>query len=59
MIQFLILLTAGGTSRFPVVVIAPDMESAEAMGKAIATESGLIYSDTKQLGRISFSQKQG
>lgn len=59
MIQFLILLTAGGTSRFPVVVIAPDMESAEAMGRAIAAESGLIYAETKQLGRISFSQNQG
>jgi|GEM_PF-6243843 len=56
MIQFLILLSAGGTSKFPVVLIAPDMETAEEMGRTIATESGLVFSSAKQLGRISVSQ---
>lgn len=59
MIQFLILLSAGGTSKLPVVLIAQDKETAEEMGRTIATESGLTYTGVKQLGRISVSQSKG
>lgn len=53
MIQYLILLSAGGSSKFPVVLLAPNLQTAEAMGKRIATQSGLTYCEAQQLSRIN------